>query len=70
MRGAGERTRQDSSPQARERLTMNRLKSEEGEVLYALDMEFRQFNFRNRENSINRAETLALQKPGDVKLLV
>jgi len=47
MRGAGERTRQDSSPQARERLTMNRLKSEEGEVLYALDMEFRQFNFRN-----------------------
>jgi len=47
MRGADERTRQDSGPQARERLTMNRLKSEEGEVQYALNREFRQFNFRS-----------------------
>jgi len=31
-RGTGERTRQDSGPQGRKRLAMNRLKSEEGEV--------------------------------------
>jgi len=60
MRGADERTRQDSGPQARERLTMNRLKSEEGEVQYALNREFRQFNFRSWENSTNRAERLTL----------